>query len=239
MHPPTCLVVQHVEAEGPFVLADVLAAAGVQVRTVRVFAGDELPGDAGELAGIVVMGGPMSARDDAGFPSRERELALLRDALRRQTPVLGVCLGAQLLALAAGGSVFQGERGPEIGWGWVKATPEAASDAMLAAMNGGMRVLHWHGDTFDLPPGAALLAESVDYPHQAFRVGPNAWGLQFHLEVDPAAVVAFASAFADEARSAGVDPGDIAARAQSAVAEMLPVRDEILSRFADQVLSPR
>jgi GMP synthase-like glutamine amidotransferase len=235
MRTATCLIVQHVEAEGPGVLADALAAAGVQVRTVRIFAGDRLPVDAGGLAGIVVMGGPMSAREDAGFPSLASELVLLQDALRHQTPVLGVCLGAQLLARAAGGIVSRGAPGLEVGWGWIAATSEAAADPLLAPIGAGMRVLHWHGDTFDLPPGAVRLAQSALYPQQAFRVGPNAWGLQFHVEVDVATVLAFATVFAEEARSAGVDPRAISAAADSALAEMAPARDEILSRFAHQV----
>jgi GMP synthase-like glutamine amidotransferase len=228
---PTCLVVQHVAPEGPAVLAELLHAAGVTVEVLRVDEGDPIPVDAAGLAGLVVMGGPMSASGDDGFPSRRGELDLLRDTLAREVPVLGICLGAQLLAVAAGGRVFRGEAGAEVGWGSVKLTASAASDRLFASAPAQLPVLHWHGDTFDLPAAAIRLAGSERYPNQAFRIGPNAWGLQFHLEVDAAAVLTFAEVFADEARSAGTDPAEIAAATQATITEMTPARDVILGEF--------
>lgn len=243
---PTCLVIQHVEAEGPAALGTILASAGVTIDVCRIYAGDPLPAGAAGLAGVVVMGGPMSASGDDGFPSRSSELQLLSDALDRQIPVLGICLGAQLLALAAGGRVFSGPAGAEIGWGTVSLTASAATDQLLAESPAELAVLHWHGDTFELPSAGVRLAESDRYPNQAFRVGSNAWGLQFHVEVDVEAVVEFAETFADEARSAGADPHQIAAQAAATIAEMSPTRDVILGKFArlvserqpDQLVGP-
>ena len=143
----------------------------------------------------------MSAIDDHGFPTRTREVALLAQSLDRGTITLGICLGAQLLAVAAGSPVFVGHAGPEIGWGPVELMPEAASDPLLATVPSGLTVLHWHGDTFDLPLGATHLAASRTYANQAFRAGERAWGFQFHLEVDQRAVTGFVDAFGDEARS--------------------------------------
>ena len=134
--------------------------------------------------GIVVMGGPMSAYSDEGFPTRRRELELLADALVRGVPTLGVCLGAQLLALAAGGRALAGKVGPEVGWAPVEFTEHAKEDSLLAGLPRQIIVLHWHGDTFELPPHAVELAASPLYRGQAFRVGSQAWGFQFHLEVD-------------------------------------------------------
>jgi GMP synthase-like glutamine amidotransferase len=116
-----CLVVQHLDPESAFAIADALRAAGVDVDTRCVFAGDDLPTDLSGFDGVVVMGGPMSATTDEGFPTRAAEIALLAEALRLGPPTLGVCLGAQLLAAAAGSSVHPNARGPEIGWvpsGW-------------------------------------------------------------------------------------------------------------------------
>jgi GMP synthase-like glutamine amidotransferase len=228
-----CLVIQHVEPEGPSVLGDVLVSAGVQLQICRVFAGDAVPTSCDGLAGLVVMGGPMSAASDVGFPTRQAELGLLRQAPEIGLPTLGICLGAQLLALAAGGRVLAGDRGPEIGWGDVELTPDAAEDALLAGLPGRMRVLHWHGDTYELSPGAHRLAGSANYPQQAFRVGPSAWGLQFHLEVDAATVEGFATAFEAEVSDAGVEVGDILRDTDSALASLSPVREVVLRRFAE------
>jgi len=233
---PRCLVVQHVEPEGPYAIGVALEAAGGTVERCRVFAGDRVPDDATGLDGLVVMGGPASATADDDFPSRRAELSLLADALDREVPVLGVCLGAQLLAVAAGGEVHAGGEGAEIGWAPVELTPAAGDDLLLAGLPTRPTVLHWHGDTFELPPGATHLARSPRYPNQAFRVGGRAWGLQFHLEVDRPAVDAFLDAFGDDARSAGADPDAIGVATESALAALAPTRDSVADRFAGLVV---
>lgn len=207
-----CLIVQHVPAEQPYLLAEALAGRGVDLAVHAVPDGPPLPADAAGVDGLVVMGGPMSARSDDGFPTRRAELALLADAVRRGVPTLGVCLGAQLLAAATGGAVRAGQ-GPEIGWGPVDLAEAASDDCLLGGAGRQLTVLHWHGDTFDLPPGAVLLASNDRYRHQAFRLGDSAWGLQFHVEVDAAAVRRFATDFGAEATAAGVDPTAMAAAA--------------------------
>jgi GMP synthase-like glutamine amidotransferase len=232
-------VIQHVEPEGPSVLGDVLVAAGVRLRMCRVYAGDTVPTDCSGLAGLVVMGGPMSAASDEGFPTRQAELGLLKQAVESELPILGICLGAQLLALAAGGGVFKGDAGPEIGWGDVELAPKATYDELLAGLPSRLRVLHWHGDTFEPPADAHRLAGSAAYPQQAFRIGPCAWGLQFHLEVDVAAVDGFAGAFEAEASDAGIDVGEIVRDAGSALAALSPARGLVLQRFADLVVRGR
>jgi GMP synthase-like glutamine amidotransferase len=220
------------------VLGDVLVSTGVRLKMCRVFAGDAVPADCDGLSGLVVMGGPMSATSDRDFPTRQAELELLEQALVLGLPVLGICLGAQLLALAAGGRVFAGAHGPEIGWGDVELTPDAAGDGLLTDLPGRLRVLHWHGDTFELPPGAQRLAGSPVYPQQGFRVGTCAWGLQFHLEVDAATVAGFAGAFKAEASAAGVDVAAIVRDAGGALASLAPARNLALRRFADLVSRP-
>ncbi|HEX3947488.1 MAG TPA: type 1 glutamine amidotransferase, partial [Acidimicrobiales bacterium] len=224
---PRCLVVQHVAPEEPYAVAAALRAAGVEVAVCRLDAGDPLPADLDGIDGLVVMGGPMSATGDTGFPTRRSELALLADAADRGMPVLGVCLGAQLLAAATGGEVTAGTNGSEIGWGPVDLTAEAAEDPLLAGLPARLQVLHWHGDTFAVPPGAVHLASSPRYRSQAFRIGDRAWGFQFHVEVDRAAVAAFVDAFGDDA---GVIDG-----ADGALAALAPFRERIATRFAGLV----
>lgn len=229
---PRCLVVQHVEPESAYAISDALTSAGVSVDTRRVFGGDSLPAGLSGFDGLVVMGGPMSATSDDGFSTRRAEIELVEEALDREVLTLGICLGAQLLALAAGGAVFGGMAGPEIGWGAVDLTAGATADPLMERLPSRLTVLHWHNDTFDLPKGAVHLASSPRYPNQAFRVGARAWGLQFHMEVDHRAVTAFLDAFGGEARKAGVDPESIAAATEAHLEEIGPIRDRIGGRFA-------
>ncbi len=232
---PPCLVVQHVEPERPYAIGDALAAAGVMVDIRRVHVGDTLPPDVADFAGLVVMGGPMSAHCDRGFPTRRAELDLLTDAVAHGVPTIGVCLGAQLLALAGGGSVFPGANGPEVGWAPIEITELAADDPLLADLPDRLTVLHWHGDTFEPPPGSARLATSSRYQGQAFRIGARAWGFQFHLEVDEDAVAAFLDAFAQDTAQAGTSREVIEAESRAALEALEPQRARVLARFADLV----
>lgn len=175
--------------EGPGLLGTAARAAGVPVRPVRVYVGDPVP-RVDEVQGVVVMGGPMGALDDAAHPSLPAERALLAGAVAAGVPVLGVCLGAQLLAAAAGAEVTRAPV-PEHGVGAVTLTAEGVADPLLGGLGDDLPVVHWHGDTFGIPDAAVRLAGSAECENQAFRLGPRAWGLQFHVEVDPALVDAW------------------------------------------------
>ncbi|PRY39479.1 type 1 glutamine amidotransferase [Umezawaea tangerina] len=174
-------VVQHVPFEGPGLIAPALAAVGADVRVVRVDQGESLP-DAARLDVLVVLGGPMGALDDHTHPHLARERELVAECVRRGLPVLGVCLGAQLLAAALGARVWRGPE-PEVGTGHVELTPAGFADPVLGPSGPRLPVVHWHQDTFDLPEHSAALASSDRYAHQAFRVG-DSYGLQFHVELD-------------------------------------------------------
>lgn len=231
---PTVLIVQHLEPEQPAVLGEVLEAAGCALHTVRIDLGAPLPQDVSVFAGVVVLGGPMSAAGDEGFPTRTAEVALLRQAIDHEIPTLGVCLGAQLLALAAGAPVRRGH-GPEIGWGTVDLTAAAGHDPLLAGVVDPLRVLHWHADTFPLPEGAVRLASNERYHQQAFRVGTAAWGFQFHLEVDGPAVERFLAAFPEEAAAAPGGADGVRRATPAALEELQAPRAVVLGRFAQLV----
>ncbi|MGW1542164.1 type 1 glutamine amidotransferase [Streptomyces sp. NPDC002309] len=202
-------VLQHVPFEGPGLLSGAAASAGVELRVRHLWDGDRVPG-LRETGGLVVLGGPMNALDDGRHPHLAAERRLLRQAVHEGVPVLGVCLGAQLLAAAAGADVTRGPE-PEIGPGSVTLRTAAEDDPLLHGVGREMPVLHWHQDTFTLPEGAFLLASSDRYPHQAFRLGPRAWGLQFHIEVDAAAVEGFGPELPEHARPSEEETDAIAA----------------------------
>jgi GMP synthase-like glutamine amidotransferase len=176
----TALVVQHGVADGLGLLGDWLPAAGLELEVVCPYAGGRLP-DRLRHDALIVLGGSQSATDDT--PVTHAELDLLRDAATGSRPVLGVCLGGQLLARATGGQVATGEHGPEIGARLVRKADAAAGDPVFGGLPFLPDVVEWHWDAITaLPPGAVLLAAGAVYPHQAFRLGEHAYGLQFHVE---------------------------------------------------------
>jgi GMP synthase-like glutamine amidotransferase len=177
------VAIEHVPYEGPAAIATAAAARGLELEVCRPYLGEALPAP-GELAGLIVMGGPMGVSDVNEHPHLIDERQLVATVVRARLPLLGVCLGAQLLAWALGAAVYLGPA-PEIGPGRVTLTAHGRADPVLGAAGAGeLPVVHWHAETFDLPTGAVLLASSAAYVNQAFRVGTRAYGLQFHIEVD-------------------------------------------------------
>jgi GMP synthase-like glutamine amidotransferase len=172
------LVVRHVPFEGLGLIGDVLAETGLETRLLNI--GEDA--DVGCAQALILMGGPMSANDPE--PWVEAEKAMIRRAIAGGVPVLGVCLGAQLAASALGARVYRAPR-KEIGWFPVSWTADAANDPLLERLPDPSNLFHWHGETFDVPDGAVLLASSERCPHQAFRYGDRVYGLQFHAEVTP------------------------------------------------------
>lgn len=216
------LVIQHVAIEGPGRLADWLGRAGWALDVRDVERGDRLPRRVDGYGALLVLGGFMSVHDRDAFPHLEGTEDLLRQAVARDLPVLGLCLGGQLLASALGGRVT---RNPtrEIGVDRVTLTEAGRADPLFAGCPPELPVFQWHGETFaELPAGAAWLASSPACRHQAFRVGSRAYGLQFHFEVTDAMVADWARAYEGELRQArGLAPAELVAefRRQAAAVE--------------------
>ena len=175
------LVLQHIACEPPGVYEDVLREHGATIARVELDEGDPLPDWRGFDA-IVAMGGPMSVNDDDSLPWLRDEKRAIGEAVRAGTPYWGACLGVQLLAAALGARVFTGPSA-EVGVLPVTLTDAGLDDPVLQGLPRELPTFQWHGDTFDLPEGAVLLASSPAYSNQAFRWGDRAYGVQFHVEV--------------------------------------------------------
>lgn len=234
LEPPILLAIQHVSWETPHRILD--ACGGLEVRTVEPLAGDPLPGHA-EVSGALVMGGPMNVDEVDRFPELAAECDWLSEAARLAMPVLGICLGAQLLARALGAEVREGERA-EIGFGPVDVHDPA--DPLVGALAPRTTTLHWHGDVFDLPPDAVPLASSKHTEHQAFRHG-NAWGVLFHPEADEALVDAWLAEpqmRAQAAEALGPDaPAELRRQARAAEDRLVASSTPGFQAFANLVAS--
>ncbi len=172
---------QHVPYEGLGSIEAWLREAGYEIGCTRLYASAVLPAlEAVDL--LIVMGGPMSVNDEAGYPWLVEEKRFIRRAIEAGLPVLGICLGAQLIASALGQRVYP-NREKEIGWFPIERV--AGADKSGFALPPSLEVFHWHGETFDLPPGAIHLARSEGCEHQAFLLPPRVVGLQCHLETTP------------------------------------------------------
>ncbi|MDR3515776.1 MAG: type 1 glutamine amidotransferase [Azospirillaceae bacterium] len=167
-----------------------LERAGAILDIVRPLEGDPLPRGADAHAGLMILGGPQSATDDAGHPYYPALLDLIRAYAAAGKPVFGICLGSQLVARAFGATV-RSQGWLEVGFGTVTLTTDARDDPVFGVLGAVEPVLHWHYDTFDLPPGARLLARGAACENQAFRIGGNIYGVQFHPEVDADLVAAW------------------------------------------------
>ncbi len=171
---------QHVPFEGLGTIEPWLLKAGYQITSTMFYQSSILP-DIQAIDLLIVMGGPMSVNDEEAFPWLEQEKRFIREAIQSGKPVLGICLGAQLIATAMGARVYSNHT-KEIGWFTVQGTAGVDEDITFP-MPAEVEVFHWHGETFDLPDGAILLAESAACANQGFQLGRSVIALQFHLEV--------------------------------------------------------
>jgi GMP synthase-like glutamine amidotransferase len=223
-------------------LGDWLVEGGLELAVVRPYAGDPLPDTLDGYAALVVLGGEQSAYPDADgapgapwFAGLER---LLRKAVRGRVPTLGVCLGGQLLATANAGTVERSPAGPEIGARLVARRDVADNDPIFAGVPFAPDVLQWHLDEItELPVGAVLLAASTNYPHQAFRLGDAAWGLQFHIECDIEMLAAWASDNLDVLAELGQDPIELLESCDAVLDDVEEVWRPFAQRFAELALT--
>lgn len=176
-------VLQHVPFEGPGSILTWVQSQGATLTTTRFFESPNLP-EQHEFDALIALGGPMSVNDEPSLPWLRPEKRFIGETIRAEKPVLGICLGAQLMAASQGTRVYPGPE-KEIGWFPIVSCAQR-SDCFVFPDE--IEVFHWHGETFDLPANAIHLAKSEAYLHQAFQIGARAIGLQFHLEITPPGV---------------------------------------------------
>jgi GMP synthase (glutamine-hydrolysing) len=234
---PKILVFQHVPYEPLGTLDPLLKEAGFRIRYVN------FGRDAGQrpslerYAALIVLGGPMNSHQIDTYPNLLTEVEVIREAVERDMSVLGICLGAQLLAKALGGTV---SRNPvrEIGWYDVELTPDGGSDPVLSTFGATQRVFQWHEDGIGLPPGAVHLARSAASAVQAFRYGEHAYGFQFHLEVDKSLIDRWLTVpdnqalLQDEARR--IDPERMRAETSTSIDELEALSRRTFSRWVER-----
>jgi len=177
------LIIKHVENEGPVTIGEYLKKNKIESETVELWRGEELPSDLSGISSVVCLGGPMNVYEEEKHPFLKKEDAFIKEVLKRSIPYFGVCLGAQLLAKAAGARVYKAAE-EEVGWSKIKLTDKGRQDKIFSGLDTDvLDVFQWHGDTFNVPKGGVLLAEGDKVKNQAFRIG-NAYGFQFHVEVN-------------------------------------------------------
>jgi GMP synthase (glutamine-hydrolysing) len=178
------LVLKHVPNEDAGTLADFLKKKKIQVRRVALYDGQKLPAGLERVRAVLVMGGPMNVAEEDKYPFLKEENVFIKKILDAGIPCMGICLGAQLVAKALGAKVYKA-KAPEVGWMDVTLTRAAKKDPLFSLIKSPrLKVLQWHGDTFDIPKAAVRLAKSRLAPNQAYRYKKNVYALQFHLEAD-------------------------------------------------------
>jgi GMP synthase (glutamine-hydrolysing) len=231
MNDSQVLVLQHARSEGLGTIEGALRDAGHSYRYVRTFEGETVPKNSDQLDGLVIMGGPMGVYEHAKHCFLKHEMKLIESFLKEKKPILGVCLGSQLLASALGAEVKKGPR-KEIGWYQIHLSAKAPSDRLWKGQPSSFTAYHWHGDIFDLPADAESLASSDMTPLQAFRFGENVYGFLFHMEVTREQIQTMLREFAEEIAQEKLDGPAILNASISYLPPMREIGNAVFGRWA-------
>ena len=239
MSPVRVLAIEHEDGTGPGYIGERLRALGAQLDVVRPYRGDPIPETADGYAGLVVLGGTPGPYDDAAAPWLPEVRRLIAVALAEELPLLGICLGGELLAGVAGGKVDRIAGPPEIGVHRLYPTEAARTDPLFAGLPVAAPAVEWHWEEIvDLPPGSVALCGNERFPNQAFRVGPAAWGTQFHPEVLTDAATAWGRSAEADLHANGLTVEGVRADVRASEPELRRVWGELAARWL-QVVTAR
>jgi len=228
-------VLQHHQVENLGTIAGALEGAALAWQYIRTHEGHPVPKEMKGAGGLIVMGGPMAVYQADQYLFLRDEMRLIEQAVTEELPVLGVCLGAQIVAAALGAKVTRNPAGKEIGWYPVTLSDAALEDRLWRGVAPTITPFHWHGDIFELPAGAVSLASSEKTPCQAFRYGNSIYGLQFHIEVSPESVAAMAAEWPRELDKERISAAEMIGAAAGHVPELELLSDAIFGRWAGPI----
>jgi GMP synthase (glutamine-hydrolysing) len=236
-HRRSAVALRHVAFEDLGLLAPVMAREGWDVSFCEAAVDDLLHDSIRNANLLVILGGPIGAYQTDAYPFLKSEIALIEHRLSRDLPTLGICLGSQLMAKTLGSRVFAGHV-KEIGWGSIELTSEGASSCLNPLREADAAVLHWHGDSFDLPEGARRLASNMHYQNQAFAYGRNALALQFHLEADPHQLEQWYVGHAAELAAAKVSVAELRAATAKIANRLASQANRIFTHWLHEIAEP-
>ncbi len=234
--PKRVLVLQHADPEHPGLIADALQEVGGVLEIIRGDLGQPVPESLGGYDGLIIMGGPQSVYEEDKFPYLRDEKRLARQAIDNAIPLIGVCLGSQIIADVLGSDVHP-SGGVEIGWKEVICSREATGDPVLSALPATFTPLHWHGDVYDLPNGATPIGSSDMTPVQGFIYGTTTYALLFHLEMTEPQITDMVQLFPEDIRRGGLSPETLLAETPTRAAALKPIATETLTRWANLLTS--
>ncbi len=233
------LFVKNIDIEGPETIGGYFKKKGFAVKTVGLDTGGSLPDDLGDVEAVVVLGGPMNVYEEDKYPFLKDEDVFIKKVLERRIPFLGICLGAQLLAKASGARVGRSPK-EEIGFSTIQLTPEGQKDSLFQGVGTGLdlslQVFQWHGDMFEVPSKGQLLASSKDCPHQALKVGPCAYGFQFHIEITDKSIREWSEEYWKDKPELAAKKKAMLEDYQKKKAQFIQVADKIYDNFLGIIL---
>ncbi len=229
---PRVLVLQHADPEHPGLITDAVRNVGGTLETVRGDLGQAIPSSLDGYAGLIIMGGPQSVYEEDRFTYLRAEKQLAREAIDNNIPLIGVCLGSQIIADVLGSEVHP-SGGVEIGWRQITRSPDIAANPILSALPESFTPLHWHGDIYDLPDGATPIGSSEMTPVQGFIYGETTYAPLFHLEMTEQQITEMATLFPDDVRRGGLEPEELLSQTSAHAAAIKPIATEIFNRWAN------
>lgn len=232
----SAVVLRHVAFEDLDALADVVRDNGFDIRYIETPVERDFQKEALGADLLIVLGGPIGAYEVNRYPFLADEIAVVSARLKAGFPVLGICLGAQIMATALGAEVYPGKNGKEIGWSALKLTP-VGLNSPLKALALGQSVLHWHGDTFDLPKGAQLLASSTRYECQAFSFGNHGLALQFHLEASASGLERWYVGHTGELSAEAIDVNSLRVQSENCASIANALLEEIIQVYVGSLMA--